>query len=79
MNTREERLLQLREAIETDKQKKSRLEGAIEQLQKQLQDDFNISSKKEINKKIDKWKIELEEENKNIDVSYDKLEKLYEW
>lgn len=62
-------ILELKSRIEEDKAKQSRAEGAIQSITDQLKKDFGIASIDEAKKVLVKRQEELEEMEKEIEIS----------
>jgi hypothetical protein len=75
----EQKLLRLKEAIAEEKSKKSKLEGALEQLEKDLKEKYGITSVKDADKKIKGWKVEIDTSIESAEEAMEKLEQLFEW
>ena len=79
MDNIESRILQLKDAIEEDKKKRAKIEGAIEELAKQLKNKYNATSDEEVEKILLDSKTEIEKLQGQIKDDFKKLVKLYEW
>lgn len=75
----EQRLINLKKAIEEDKAKKAKLEGAVEELQKQLEQNYGITTVEEAEKLKKKYEKDIEKNEKEITEKFARLQKLYEW
>ena len=74
----EQKLLDLKSAIEEDKTKKAQLEGAISELMRQLKDKFEISED-DIDSHLEKLEHQKLKSENEIKTDFEKLTKLYEW
>jgi len=70
------KLLKLKEQIDSEKSRRSELQGELKSIMKRLSDEFGISSLDEAKKKIDEQKEELENLELKINESIEKIEDL---
>lgn len=75
----EQQLMELNKAIIDEKSKKARLEGALDELQKQLETKYGISSTAGAEKKLAEMRREIEKLQKTIQEDFQKLTELYDW
>jgi seryl-tRNA synthetase len=61
------------------KQKKTRAEGAIAQIEDQWNKTYGISDIDSAKKKLEELKTSVEEEEKELDALYVRLEKVTDW
>lgn len=73
----EKTLLQLKKKVENARDEKSRAEGALQQLQARLKDEFGVKNEEEAEKLLDKMKGELEKVRKDLDKVVTELEDTY--
>lgn len=73
-----ERLLDLKEQIEEDKQAKDRLEGKAEQMLETLKEKHGCSNIKQAKTKIEKLKTERNKKKRKLESFVDKIEEKLE-
>ena len=74
-----EKLLSMKETIDTIKSDRSKLEGKLEAVMQQLKDDFNVTTLKAAEKKYEALKKEEDELTEDLEKRIEKLENDYEW
>ena len=72
----EQRLLDLKQMIDQMKNEKARVEGVIQQLFKNLKEEFGLTSMKEATKRLEELSVEVEEQKEKLNASLNKLEEL---
>lgn len=79
MEQMREELEELKKGIELAKTNLAKLEGAEAELLRQLNKDFEASSKEEAEEKLEELTEEMEGHQKDIDKLYKKLKEEYQW
>lgn len=74
METKE--LEKLKSDIEEAKSKKSKAEGALEQIEKTWKEDFDCNSVEEVKQKIEETNKQIETLNEKLKVHTDEIEKV---
>jgi len=73
----EQKLLSLKQKIESAKTEKSKLDGAMESLKKRLLDEFGCKTVKQAEKKIEEMKEKLKSLNNDIQEKLKSIEEEY--
>lgn len=73
------RLLNMREEIESAKVEKNREEGKLEEFLKQIKKRFGCENERAASKVIDKMEAEIEKDNEVFERGVNRLEDNYEW
>jgi predicted transcriptional regulator len=71
-------LLEMKEQIENADRRRSELQGQLKELLSRLKKDFDCSSAKQGDKKLDKMKADLDKKQKDLDSGVDKLKEKME-
>ena len=79
MEAIEKKLNELETAIEDAKEEKSKLQGMLETLTKQMEERFGVSSVKEATKLLKEIKKKLEKQEAELEEKFDELKESYEW
>jgi hypothetical protein len=74
-----EKLLSMKEQINTAKTNKAKEEGKLEELDKRLVDEFEVTGIDEAKKLLAKMEKEMETKQTQLDKGLQKLEDDYEW
>ena len=74
-----EKLLSMRETIDTIKADRSKLEGKFESVMQQLKDEFDVDSLKKAEKLYEEIRKEEKELADKLQDMFNKLEQDYEW
>lgn len=77
MNTTE--FQDIKEKIETAKQNKARAEGAIQKIEEQWEDDFDVSNLEEAETKLAELKDRVETDQSKLDGLLDELNEMTDW
>lgn len=73
----EQRLLNLKEKIETAKSEKSRAEGALAQLMARLKEEFSVNTEEEGEALLQKLQEQAKDLAEKVDAQVDKMEDTY--
>ena len=69
----------IKNKIETAKEKKARAEGAKAKIEDQWRQDFGVSTIEEANAKLKEIKMAVQNGNDKLEKMYERLEKLTDW